>query len=60
MDINLIELQRNCKATAVVIEDKNVGELDNALVVPASHPQLNADTDTLKKLNIKSKLSNIS
>ena len=60
MDINLIELQRNCKATAVVIEDKNVEELDNALVVPATHTQLNADTDTLKKLNIKSKLSNIS
>ena len=47
MDINLIELQRNCKATAVVIEDKNVEELDNALVVPATHTQLNADTDTL-------------
>lgn len=60
MEISLIELQRNCKATAVVIEDKNVEELDNALVVPATNTMLDVDTDTLKKINIKSKLSKIS
>lgn len=60
MEISLIELQRNCKATAVVIEDKNVEELDNALIVPATNTKLDVDIDILKKINVKAKLSKIS
>lgn len=60
MEISLIELQRNCKATAVVIEDKNVEKLDNALVVPATNTKLDVDIDILKKINVKAKLSKIS
>ena len=56
----LIEMQRGLKATAVIIEDKNRSELDNALILDAKKINIDTDKETALKIEVKSKLSSIS
>jgi len=58
MEISLIELYKNCKATAVIIEEKYLNIFDNPLILDASELS-SGDKALYKNLEIKSKLSSI-